>query len=150
MLLHNLWLPQLQLLHLHSNPQEEEKREAREGTIFFLRMLCNTCACQFCFPHMGLLFLSWTGCLRVKSLFGAAMYPEETGGLCYWGRRAGWILRDPWQSPALTDQALQVPGFCTTRKQARHFIEGRNRSAWLDATERARRMRVDKAQFEKM
>ena len=32
----------------------------------------------------------------------------------------------------------------------RHFIEGRNRSAWLDATERARRMRVDKGQSENM
>lgn len=80
MLLHNLWLLQLQLSHLHSNPQEEEKRETREGTIFFLRMLCNTCACQFCFPHMGLLFLSWKGCLRVKSLFGAAMCTQRKLG----------------------------------------------------------------------
>ena len=35
MSLHNLWLLQLQLSYLHSNPQEEGKTETREGTIFF-------------------------------------------------------------------------------------------------------------------
>lgn len=36
------------------------------------------------------------------------------------------------------------------KNQAKHFMEGRNKSSVSDATERARRTRTNKAKFEKV
>lgn len=84
----------------------------------------------------------------MKSLFWAAMYPTEIGRFCCWGKMGELILGGNWQSMALSGQSITNARILEyQKKQVRYFMEGMNKSRVSDATERARRTRMDKAKY---
>lgn len=59
-----------------------------------LRMLSSKYAYQFCFCHLGLLFLSGKGGLEVNLYFGQPCTQLKLGDSVTEEKRGGWILGD--------------------------------------------------------